>query len=46
VLGGFVAELEDLGAGGVGLEEGVVEDGGEVLGEERVWAVKAAASKV
>ena len=31
VLGGFVAELEDLGAGGVGLEEGVVEDGGEVL---------------
>ena len=31
VLGGLVAELEDLGAGGVGLEEGVVEDGGEVL---------------
>ncbi len=31
VLGGFVAELEDLGAGGVGLEEGMVEDGGEVL---------------
>jgi len=31
VLGGFVAELEDLGAGGVGLEESVVKDGGEVL---------------
>ncbi len=31
VLGGLVAELEDLSAGGVGLEEGVVEDGGEVL---------------
>jgi hypothetical protein len=31
VLGGFVAELKDLGAGGVGLEEGVVEDGGEVV---------------
>jgi hypothetical protein len=31
VLGGLVAELEDLGAGGVGAEEGVVEDGGEVL---------------
>ena len=32
VLGGFVADLEDLGAGGVGLDEGVVEDGGEGLG--------------
>ncbi len=31
VFGGFVAELEDLGAGGVGLEEGMVEDGGEVF---------------
>ncbi len=31
MLGGFVADLEDLGAGGVGFEEGVVEDGGEVL---------------
>jgi len=31
VFGGFVAELQDLGAGGVGLEEGVVKDGGEVL---------------
>jgi hypothetical protein len=31
VFGGFVAELEDLGAGRVGLEPGVVEDGGEVL---------------
>jgi hypothetical protein len=30
-LGGFVAELEDLGAGGVGFEEGVVEDGSEIL---------------
>jgi hypothetical protein len=32
VLGGFVAELEDLGAGGVGLEEGVIEDGGKIVG--------------
>ena len=32
VLGRLVAELEDLVAGGVGLEEGVVEDCGEVLG--------------
>ena len=31
VFGGLVAELEDLSAGGVGLEEGVVEDGGEIL---------------
>ena len=31
VLGGLVAELEDLSAGRVGLEESVVEDGGEVL---------------
>ena len=31
VVGGLVAEPEDLVAGGVGLEEGVVEDGGEVL---------------
>ncbi len=31
VLGGLVAELEDLGPGGVGLEQGVVENGGEVL---------------
>ena len=33
VLGGLVADLEDLGTGGVGLEECVVEDGGEVLAE-------------
>jgi hypothetical protein len=31
VFGGLVAELEDLGSGGVGFQEGVVEDGGEVL---------------
>jgi hypothetical protein len=31
VLGGLVAELEDLVASGVGLKEGVVEDGSEVL---------------
>jgi hypothetical protein len=31
MLGGFVAELEDLIARGVGLEEGVIEDGSEVL---------------
>ena len=31
VLGGFVAELQDLGAGGVGFEQGMVEDGGKVL---------------
>ena len=45
-----MAELEDLGAGGVGLEEGVIEDGGEVLwgcegvggegcGVEVLWSV-------
>ncbi len=44
VFGGLVAELEDLGAGGVGLEQRVIEDGGEVSGEERVWAAKAALS--
>jgi hypothetical protein len=32
VLGGLVAELEDLGTGGVGFEESMVEDRGEVLG--------------
>jgi hypothetical protein len=31
VFGGFVAELEDLGAVGIGLEERVVKDGSEVL---------------
>ena len=31
VFGGFVAELEHLSSGGVGLEKCVVEDGGEVL---------------
>jgi len=50
VGGGFVAELENLDAGGVRLEEGVVEDGGEILrggqgmggegcGVEVLWAV-------
>ena len=29
MLGGLVAEADDLGAGGLGLEQGVVEDGGE-----------------
>ena len=29
VLGGLVAETDDLGAGGLGLEQGVVEDGGQ-----------------
>jgi len=32
VLGRLVAELEDLIAGGVGFEEGVVENSGKVLG--------------
>jgi len=51
VFGGFVAELKDLGAGGVGFEEGVVEDGSEILwgregvcgegfGVEVLWAVR------
>jgi hypothetical protein len=31
VFGGLVAELEDLRAGCVGLQESVVEDGSEVL---------------
>ena len=29
MLGGLVTEADDLGAGGLGLEQGVVEDGGE-----------------
>jgi hypothetical protein len=32
VLGGLVAELEYLGAGGVGFEESMVEYRGEILG--------------
>jgi hypothetical protein len=31
VFGCFVTDFEGVGAGGVGLEEGVIEDGGEVL---------------
>jgi hypothetical protein len=31
MFGGLVAELEDLSAGGVGFDQGVVEDGGEIL---------------
>jgi len=51
VFYGLMAELEDLGAGCVGLEEGVVEDGGEVFrrgesvsgkgcGVEVFWSVR------
>ena len=32
VFGGFVAELDDLAAGGVGFEQGVVQDRGEISG--------------
>ncbi len=50
VLGGLMTDLEHLGAGGVGLEQGVIEDGGEILrggesmsgeggGVEVLWAV-------
>ena len=45
VFGGFVAELEDLGAGGVGLERVWSRTAARFAGEERVWAAKAAASK-
>jgi hypothetical protein len=31
MLSGLMADLEDLGTVGVGFEQGVVEDGGEVL---------------
>jgi hypothetical protein len=43
---GSGVEADDLGAGGFGLEQGVVEDGGERAGVERVRAAKAEGSQL